>query len=91
MIGTRPAPGVTVNGTTFVEAAVSAGPEPARGIGWVASVFDHRPGAFIGNSEGRTARPSSRSARTLTVLSGSGCSKRPPKDASSASSNATGP
>lgn len=49
---TQPAPDVIVNGTTFVEAWVSAGPEPAGGIGWVASVFEHRPGAFIGNYRG---------------------------------------
>lgn len=52
VIGIQPAPGVIVNGTTFVEAVVSAGPEPAGGIGWVASVFEHRPGAFIGNYRG---------------------------------------
>ena len=49
---TQPAPDVIVNGTTFVEAWVSAGPEPEGGIGWVASVFEHRPGAFIGNYRG---------------------------------------
>ena len=36
---TQPAPDVIVNGTTFVEAWVSAGPEPAGGIGWVAASF----------------------------------------------------
>jgi hypothetical protein len=52
VLGIQPAPDVVVNGTTFVQATISAGPEPAGGIGWVASVFEHHRGAFIGNYRG---------------------------------------
>jgi hypothetical protein len=52
VLGIQPAPDVVVNGTTFVETTVSAGPEPAGGISWVASVFEHHQRAFIGNYRG---------------------------------------